>query len=384
MAAAFFASIAVAANQFKVPPVMQTLMAELQVGMVTGGWLMSVFAVAGILLSIPAAWLLSRWGLKATGAVALGCTVAGSLLGGMATSASVLLLGRLIEGIAIGLIGVVAPAAISAWFEPRERGLPMGIWAAWVPVGNVIMFNIAHPLQAAFGWRAVWWFGAALAAVALVVYLLVVGPPPGARDQQAPGVAAFAAALRNPTAWLLGFCFATLSFCLIAYNTWAPAYLTETLGVPPPAASFYASLIFLAGIAGNVAAGWAINRTGRGNAVLLVAFVLSTLAFAPSFSLAQVAWVAPYMLGLGFLTNFIPTSTFTLAPETMPRRELAGLALALVSVGSNAGVLVGPPVIGALVSGGNWALGSLCFVAVMALGSAAAVLVWRRMAGART
>jgi hypothetical protein len=37
------------------------------------------------------------------------------------------------------------------WFDPQERGLPMGMWAAWVPVGNVIMLNAAHPLLLSFG-----------------------------------------------------------------------------------------------------------------------------------------------------------------------------------------------------------------------------------------
>ena len=45
MLAVFVASIAAAANRFKVPPVMQALMAVMQVDMVTGGWFMSMFSV---------------------------------------------------------------------------------------------------------------------------------------------------------------------------------------------------------------------------------------------------------------------------------------------------------------------------------------------------
>ena len=37
MAVAFWASIALAINRFKVPPVMQVLMSELDIGMVAGG-----------------------------------------------------------------------------------------------------------------------------------------------------------------------------------------------------------------------------------------------------------------------------------------------------------------------------------------------------------
>jgi predicted MFS family arabinose efflux permease len=47
MLAAYLASIAIALNQSKVPPVMQVLMRDLNIDTATGGWLMSAFAVAG-------------------------------------------------------------------------------------------------------------------------------------------------------------------------------------------------------------------------------------------------------------------------------------------------------------------------------------------------
>lgn len=43
----------------------------------------------------------------------------------------------------------------------------MGVWTTWVPVGNVLMFNAAHPLLESFGWQAVWWFGALLVPLPL-------------------------------------------------------------------------------------------------------------------------------------------------------------------------------------------------------------------------
>ena len=155
MLAVYFASIAAAVNQFKVPPVMQRLMAELGLDMVAGGWAMSVFSVAGLVLAIPTALILRRWGLKLTGTVAMGCTLTGAVVGALSPSATALMAGRLIEGAGSGLIAIIAPAAISAWFPARERGMPMGLWATWVPVGNVIMFNLAHPLMEPFGWRSV-------------------------------------------------------------------------------------------------------------------------------------------------------------------------------------------------------------------------------------
>ena len=401
MLAVFFASIASAVNQFKVPPAMQHLMADLGLDMVSAGWTMSVYSVAGLVLAIPAAFILRRWGLKITGTAAMGCTVAGAVLGALAPSATVMMAARMLEGTGMGVIAIIAPAAISAWFPARERGMPMGIWATWVPVGNVIMFNVAHPLMDAFGWRAVWWFGAIFATVSLVVYALVVTEPQaegavagpeaavsplpravaGAQaSESAPPAAAgsFGPALLNVDSWLLALIFACFAFSLLSYNTWAPAYLMDTLGMEPARAAFAASMVFLAGIPGNLFAGWMLNRAGHPHRLLVAAFLVSTILFAWSFRLDAAFVVVPYMLVLGFLTNIIPTIEFTLAPESMPLPSLAGLGLAILAVGSGTGILLGPPVLGALLSARGWAAGSVLLVLVMAVGLALALVTWRR------
>ncbi len=384
MAAAFLASITVAINQFKVPPVMQVLMADLGVDMATGGWLSSAVGVAAMVLAIPGAFILLRLGLRATGVIALGCTIVGSLAGALAPNATALLVGRLIEGGGTGLIAVVAPAAISAWFEPRRRGLPMGIWASWVPVGNVIMFNLAHPLLNAFGWRGIWWFGALAGAVALVVYGLVVGEPPAeAKPEPLPARAA-GRLLLNPAAWLLALAFAAFGFSLLGYNTWAPTYLNEAFQIGGGAASAYASLMFLAAIPANIAAGWVLGRVRSRPAVLALAFLVTTPLYLYSFRLGGIGMVAPFMVALGLASNFIPTACFTLAPETVRNPQAAGLALAILNTGSGLGPLLAPPFLGAVVAGGNWAAGSLWLAAVMGLGAIASALIWRTLSTART
>lgn len=384
MVVVFIASIVVAANRFKVPPVLPVLMDDLQIGMVTGGWLMSVSSVAGILLPIPAALLLSHLGLKLTGLIALGCAVAGALIGALAPGATAMLLGRTIEGVSVSLIAVLAPTTISLWFPPRERGLPMGIWAAWVPVGNVLMFNMAHPLMDAFGWRAVWWFGAIFSSMAFVLVGLVLVSPPQTSSSESntpspPGD--LGRMVLNPSAWLLALAFGAFAFCLLGYNTWAPKFLTDALHIEPAAANAYASVMFLAAIPANILAGWLINRMKDRYKMLPTAFLITTLLYFWSFRLESVSLVLPYMVALGFASNFIPTATFTLSPDTMPRIEYASLALAIVMVGSNVGAVAGPPVLGAVLSTGRWSASSITLLIVMAIGTIISWYVAKRLRG---
>jgi predicted MFS family arabinose efflux permease len=381
MVAVFVASIATTANRFKVPPVLPVLMDDLQVDMVTGGWLMSLSAVSGIVLAIPAAFLLTRLGLRLTGLIAMGFAVVGAIVGAMAHNATIMLLSRVIEGVSISLIAVIAPTAISMWFEPQERGLPMGIWSTWVPVGNVIMFNIAHPLMNWLGWRAVWWFGAIFAIAALILVALIVTAPAeseGRRDNSRVPLGSFARMLFKPSTWLLALAFGAFAFSLLGYNTWAPTFLTDTLRIEAAAASAYTSLMFLAAIPANTIAGWAIGRIKNRYSYLLKAFLVTGVLFFWSFRLASVDAIVPYMIALGLASNFIPTATFTLAPETMPSVEYAGLALAIVRVGSHLGVLGGPPALAAILKTGNWTAGGTGLVIVMGIGTIISCVVSER------
>jgi MFS family permease len=381
MLAAYLAGVAIALNQSKVPPAMQVLLQDLHMDMATGGWLMSAFAVAGIVLGIPAAFILIRLGPKLSGLIALGCTLLGSIVGALAIGPATLLGGRVIEGIGLGLITVIAPTVISMWFPPEKRGMPMGIWASWVPVGSFIMYNLAGPLLRLYGWQSIWWFGALFALIALVIYAVVVSAPPTtdmAQESAPASNGTFGRLLFNPASWILALVFATFNFTFLAYATWAPIYINQAFGVGVETASFYASLSSLAIIPTTIIAGWTLDHTRNRYLVLTSALVISGLLFVLSFQLNSVNAIVPYMLVLGLVGGFIPTATFTLAPETMPDPRFIGLALGIVSVGQNLGMFFGPPIVGSAIAGGNWAAGILPLLISLAIGVVASVVLRAR------
>ncbi|HSJ52198.1 MAG TPA: MFS transporter [Anaerolineae bacterium] len=381
---AFLAGVAATVNQFKVPPALPTLLPALGLDMASGGWLMSVFSVAAIFLSIPAALVLHRVGLKRAGIAALGCVAAGSALGAVAGNATTLLVSRLIEGVGMSVIAVASPALISLWFEPGERGLPMGIWAAWVPAGSVLMFNAAPTLEAAFGWRGIWWAGTLFALLVLALFALLARLPGQGRQDAAlappPAMPlSLAHGLSNPASWLLAITFGVFAFGQLGYSTWAPSFLSSTLPVDAATASFYTSLLFLSGIIANLSAGWAINRIPHRPALLVGAMVVNGVLLWWGFRLGVVGLVVPYMLALGLVSNAVPPAVFTLAPETVKRPEAIGLAVAAINVVSNLAVLLGPPIVGAVVAGGRWAEGSTLLALFTGLGVLSSLLAWRAM-----
>ena len=301
------AGVAATVNQFKVPPALPTLLPALGLDMASGGWLMSVFSVSAVVLSIPAALLLHRVGLKKAVIAALACVAGGSALGAVAGDATMLLASRLIEGIGMSVIAVASPALISLWFEPRERGLPMGIWAAWVPAGSVLMLNAAPTLEGAFGWRGIWWAGTMFALLVLAIFALLARLPRDGQEHEVPpqqvAPLALAGSLRNPAGWLLALTFGVFAFSQLGYTTWAPSFLSEALPLSAATASFYTSLIFLSGIVANLTAGLAINHIPHRPALLVFAMAVTAVLLWWSFRLGAVGLVVPYMLALGLVSN---------------------------------------------------------------------------------
>ena len=150
------ASVAGSLNQFKPPPLIPVLTDAFRIDLGQAGLLMSGFALAGLVLALPAGVILQRLGPKLAGSIALAFLVIGSSWGALSTSAASLVASRVIEGVGFGLIAVVGPAAVALWFPLEKRGVPMGIWATWVPVGSVVMLNLAPAVETAWNWQAVW------------------------------------------------------------------------------------------------------------------------------------------------------------------------------------------------------------------------------------
>lgn len=365
MWAVYFASLAVVINQFKVPPVMHILLKELDITMAQGGWMMSVFFVAGVLLSLPAAFFNDKFGPKTTGIIALACTAMGSIIGGFSVNLEILLIGRIIEGIGFGVIAVVAPAVIAMWFPPEKRGLPMGIWASWVPVGSFIMFNLAYPIQSYLGWHGVWWFGTVVALVALTYYAIVVTTPLSEtmnvnkeRSKAHNQIRTMIEGLKHPNAWLLGLAFAGFGFATNGFTSFAPQYFNQVHGVFGEKANFYASLSPMMSIFSTIIAGWVIVKLRNTKLVLVVSAGLTMVLYAFAFRLPSASWIIPTMLLMGFVPGFIATANFTLAPETMPTPALIGFALGINNLLFNLGSFFGPPIIGNVISQGNWSSGT--------------------------
>jgi len=382
LAVVFLASVVAPLNLFKVPPVMPLLIDAFHMDISNAAWLMSIFAVTGLILAIPAGYIMQRFGPRATGLISVGFVIAGSVIGAISATAASLLLSRFIEGVGMGLIGVVGPAAIAMWFPAEARGLPMGVWSTWVPVGNIVMFNAAPLLARNFGWEAVWWAGTIFAAAAFVLYAFFFRPPDTVAletppravadngEQQGPSLAR---AMANSSLWLISLEFMCFNILVLAVNTFYPTFLTTVLHVDLARAAFLTSLIALVAVFASPVGGLISDRIGSRKKLIAVPLALMGLMFLFPFQVS-VSLIPVVMILIGIFFGPIPTATFAAVPEIMPSPQLIGIGMGVVALGQNLGMVLGPAMFGKFVDSMGWAAAGYAMIPVALIGVGAAVL----------
>lgn len=381
--AVYVATLAAPLNQMKVPPVLPILKESFNLGYGSAGILMSIFSIMGFVLAIPAGFILQRIGIKLTGLISVGAVMAGAALGALATAPAQLFFGRFVEGAGMGLIMVAAPAAIAAWFPAAKRGMPMGIWATSVGIASITALNGAPALEAASGWRAVWWAGAAVAAVAFVVFAIFfrmpkageIAAPPAAVQSSAPDEKpiSLTKAMANLDLWLVSFTFGCFNLTVMAWSTFYPDFLNTARTYSLAGASFITSLPMMIAIFSGPMGGFLSDRLGSRKKMIVFPFILLALFFLFPFSVT--GWMIPaLMIPLGLIVGPIAPACLAAVPEVMQSPRLAGIGLGVIALCQNLGMFIGPAIFGRLVEITNWNMASYLMVPVCA---AAAVATWR-------
>jgi MFS family permease len=277
---------------------------------------------------------------------------AGAVAGAFSQNYAILLVSRVLEGVGVGLIGVAAPATIAMWFPPEKQGTPMGIWATWVPVGSVAIYNLAPMLTGSLGWQSVWWLGAGFAMLMMIFSGLLITHPPahGPGDAQPPSLHQ---ALANRNIWLLALEFACFNLALVSLGTYYPTFLSEVRGYLLGQAALVSSISTLVVLFSAPVAGLLSDRIGSRRLVFSLPFLVIAVLFLFPFRVA--GWqIIALMIIQGLIIGAVPTATFAAASEVMGKPQLAGLGLAIVLVGQNLGQLVGPVLFGELVQRLGW------------------------------
>ncbi|UUL77664.1 MFS transporter [Pseudarthrobacter sp. Fe7] len=286
------AGVATFAQLYSTQAVLPLIASDLRITAAEAALTISLATVGLAATVIPWSFLADRigrvkammWGITAA-------TVLG-LLVPMSTSFTMLLVLRLLEGMALGGIPAIAIAYLNEEVSKAHAALAAGSYVAGTTLGGLSGRLVAGPAGELWGWRSAALAVSVLATIAAVAFLVLVPRAKGFVPAPAPGfrnaVKTLVAHLRNARLLALyAQAFLMMGGFVAVYN-----YLGFRLsGAPFGLPTTVISLIFLAYLSGTFSSRWAAGMTsryGRRNVLLAgLALALAGLAMtlAPSLVL---------------------------------------------------------------------------------------------------
>ncbi len=329
----------VAFQQFKLPPVLPLLLASYHWDRTLAGGMMAIYALVGLLFSIPIGHALQRRGTFYPLLAALAILLLGDVLTlAVPQNGWLVLAARGLEGVGYALGGIAGPALANRSAAQRDLGFVIGLTAGWIPAGQLAATGLAVVLP---NWQALWIAGAlatcamALWSVALRHHSVLAAPAVGTPQRIKP------TAQQRSELYLTGGIFLLWSMQYFAYVTWLPQYLVEVvgLGVGATAASYALPPTMI--IIFNLVTGALLGR-GVSLPLMLTCGLLSQSAIwwlipLSHGSAAGLASLIVYGIGAGVT----PACLFAL-PATILGRAGAPTAFGYMMAGRNTGVFLGP------------------------------------------
>ncbi len=118
-------------------------------------WVTSGFMVAMTVAMLTTPWLLSRYGYRRTYVGTMLLLLVGGIAGGLANDFTLVLVARVAEGLAAGVVQPIPAIIIMRAFEPHEQGRASGFFGMGVVLAPAIGPSIGGLLVDWFGWRSI-------------------------------------------------------------------------------------------------------------------------------------------------------------------------------------------------------------------------------------
>lgn len=364
-------------QQFKLPPLLPTLLERYGYDRVLAGGFMSAYAVAGLLATLAIARYVAERGAYPVLWLSLGLFAGANLtVWAFPELGWLVLLARMAEGLAFAACAVIGPATASMNASARHLPLILGLSAAWIPIGQVVASLVAQPGLARGEWQTAW-----LAAFAATLLFALWTWQVQARRAIAFGGAATSGGGRPMTRremrllWVAATAFLLFSGQYYAYMTWLPQYLVEAFGFgPEEALAGYLVPVVMLGV-WNVFSGWLLRHGFGAGPMLTLGMVLQAACWflMPWTDAGWSGLVSLLVYGVG--AGLAPTALFAMPSAVLgPGRPLVR-AFGILMTLRNLGVLAGPILLAQLSKlPGGWLLSAPIFGAVSAL--AALLALW--------
>lgn len=353
------------------PPLFDAVMADFGVSRQTVSLTMSLFMAPLVVFAIPAGFAADRFSALGLGRTAFAVMVTGAVVSAMAGSFPQFLLGRAVSGVGASLL-VTSTLKLIAQRIPKARlGLALGIFAAGLPAGTGVAFNLLSLLGRSWGWRAAALAGALITLSGLAVLHWVLKDEPRERGGSNASLN-MTLVFRHGEMWRISAVTVVGYMAIISFTTWTPTTLVPYAGLPLWLSSALASLLLVVDIPFAPFWGQLSDRLGKRKVFIVAAFVIYLagsivvphIALVPSIAVPGLLAVIAFM-GIG-CSMFFPAALAIPAENVGP--EQAGAAYGMLFTAQVAGMMAGPSVVAFALEAAGAYMGLLTVSAITLIG----------------
>lgn len=338
------------------------------------GTLGTVTALGYLGLVMVAGICATRWGGRLT--TLLGLIMVTSGFFGMSLSSAYPWLLAYMALLGIGTAFTYTPmvSLIAAW-NLQRRGLVIGLLSSGVGLGMLLAGLIVphfaeHDVD---GWRLAWRsFGVVGVIVIAMVFAFFRNPPAAAAD--APPPTRRLDIYRNPRVLTVGVLYGIVGLTYIVQSVFMVSYALSS-GVSAATAGKLVAANGLVALGCGPAWGWISDRIGRGTALILAMSAATIATAIPVVYPVLPGFIAHYCL-LALTISGLFALVQTAGTEQVPPRD-SPVAFSYVTLFFAFGQFAGPAMAGWLIDISGFRAAFLCTTAIMLIGIALTVQVWR-------
>ena len=345
----------------KLPPAVPALQADLGIGLVQAGFLLSLVQAAGMTLGLLAGLAADAIGLRRSMLAGLAIVTLASVGGGWVQpgphAIAWLLAYRALEGVGFLLAVMPGPGLIRALAPAGAEKAALGLWGAYMPLGVALALLLGPAVIAKANWTG-WWWALSLVSAAAALWVALQVPADRARASATTNAGPTWSGRLRDTLRAAGprrtaLAFAVYSSQWMAVIGFLPA-IYAAAGVPAGWNAVLTALAAAMNIVGNLLGGRLLQR-GMAPARLL-RWGFATMALGSFAAFAEwgqgadalalppaVRYLAVCVFSLG--GGVVPATLFMLAVRVAPGPSTVSTTVGLMQQASSLGQFIAPPAV---------------------------------------
>lgn len=266
---------------------------------------------------------------------------------------SVIVLSRVLLGIAQGVLFPIASKIVSNWFSPKERAKANSIFVSGGPWAVMLSPVILIPIITAQGWRTSFFFIFLIGLLLLLpVFFFVNSSPKNVRSQNIEiKDIDYLSILKERQFQILLIGYTLMSSVWWGLSLWLPTYLVESKGLELEQISYGASIPYVGAVLGMYLGSFISDKLRIRKKLIIVALSFGGLfLFILVFFGGMNIYLVLILLVLVFFSGqMAPPLYFTILQEKVTSEKMGSATGVMNGVGNGLG-LIGPMSVGILVT----------------------------------